>query len=63
MGFDHSVAELLLVQTRVQASLGEELLVCTTLDDRAVVDGEDDIGISDRREPVRNRDRGSALDE
>ena len=56
-------AELLLVQPRVQATPGQKLVVCAAFDDRAVVDGKDDVGVANRREPVRDGDRGSSLDE
>ena len=48
MGFDHPVAELLLLQPRVDAAVGAELVVGAALDDRAVLDGEDDVGVADR---------------
>ena len=53
MGFDDPVAELFLIEARVEAAAREEFVVGAVLDDRAVLDGEDDIGVSDRREAVR----------
>src|SRR5690349_1041231 len=63
MGFDDPAAELLFVEPRVDAAVCEELVVGAALDDRAVLYREDDIGVSDRREAVRDGDRGSALDQ
>ena len=57
MGFDHPVAELLLVKPRIQAALGEELFVGAALDDRAVLDGEDDVGAANRGKPMGDGDR------
>src|ERR1700742_468821 len=46
-----------------RTTLCEELIVGAALDDGAVVDGEDDVGVTDRREPVGDGDGGAALDE
>jgi hypothetical protein len=35
--------------------------VRAVLDDASAVDGEDDVGVSDGREPVGDRDRGATL--
>jgi len=63
VGFDHTVAELFLVEPRVEAAEGEEFVVGAALGDHAVLDGEDDVGVADRRQPVRDGDRGAVLDE
>ena len=42
---------------------GEQLLVGAELDDAAAVEHDDLVGVADRREPVRDRDRRPALRE
>ncbi len=63
VGFDDAVAELLLIEPGVQPAPCQQLVVGPALDDRAGVDGEDDVGVADGRQPVRDGDRGPPLDE
>src|SRR5271156_2930861 len=58
---DNAIAELLLIEARVQTASLQQLLVGAALDDVSAVDDEDDIGVTDGREAVRNRDRGAPL--
>src|SRR5262249_12064516 len=46
------------VELRVEAARRDELVVPAALDDAATVDDEDDIGVADRREPVRDDHAG-----
>src|SRR5207244_1764027 len=51
--------ELALVQLGVQAAASEERRMVAALDEMAAVEDEDQVGGEDRREPVRDRDRGA----
>src|SRR5664280_2298569 len=53
--------ELLEVETGVEAALRQELVVGAALHDPAALVHQDLVGAEDRREPVRDRDRGPAL--
>jgi hypothetical protein len=53
----HFFRPLELLQTRVQTVLCEQLIVRAALDDAALVEHEDDIGIPDRCHPMRVHER------
>jgi hypothetical protein len=53
----HFFRPLELLQTRVQTVLCEQLIVRAALDDAALIEHEDDIGIPDRRHPMRDHER------
>ena len=53
-------ADLRAVQLGVEAAAGQQFAVRAALDDPSVVDHEDAIGVDDRRQAVRDDDRGSA---
>ena len=53
--------ELLVVQPRIQAAMGQQLVVAAALDDVAALVDEDQVGAQDRRQPVRDGHRGAAL--
>src|ERR1700759_5686646 len=53
-GLDDPVAELLVVETRVDAAEGQQFTVATRFDDLAVVHGKDDVGGPDGGQPVRD---------
>ena len=54
-------SELAGVELSVEAVLCEQLSVCAPLDYRAVVHNQDNIGVADGREPVRNNEARSAV--
>ena len=54
-------SELAGVEFSVEAVLCEQLSVCAPLDYRAVVHNQDNIGVADGREPVRNNEARSAV--
>ena len=60
-GLHQAPAELLLVQPRVQAALGEQLVVRAAFGDAAPVDHEDHVGLQDGGEAVRDGDGRAAL--
>ena len=53
---DEGVRELRLVERRVGAVRGEQLVVGALLDDRAVLHHQDQVGVADRRQPVRDHE-------
>ena len=50
-------------QRRVVAAAPEQLVVRAALDDLAVVEHDDLVGVADRREAVRDRDRRAPVGE
>ena len=61
MGFDRARTELLVIERAVHAARLDEVVVGARLDDPAVVDHVDHVGGLNRRQPVRNRQRGATL--
>lgn len=53
--------ELRVVQIGVEAALGEQLVVCALLDDVAVANHQDHVGVSDRGQAVRDDKARAAL--
>ena len=49
------------VELAVDLAVGQQLVVGAGLDDEAVVHHADQVGLLDRRQPVRHRQRGPAL--
>src|SRR5438105_11669739 len=49
------------VQVRVEALAGEQLFVRSLLDDPAVLEHDDQIGVADRRQAVRDHESGPAV--
>jgi len=64
MGLDSlivCVRELAIVQVAVELATCHELGVRTVLDDRTLVHNQDEVGVTDRGEPVRDHEAGTAL--
>lgn len=55
------LVELRVVQVGVEAALGEQFVVCALLDDVAVADHQDHVGVSDRGQAMRDDKAGAAL--
>lgn len=55
------LVELRVVQVGVEAALGEQLVVRALLDDVAVADHQDHVGVSDRGQAMRDDKAGAAL--
>ena len=49
------------VERRVEPALREQLVVRALLDDPAVLEDDDQVGVADRREAVRDDERGPAV--
>src|ERR1044071_5287378 len=50
------VGKLQRVQSIVCSALGQQLTVCSALDDSAAVEYENDIGVNDRRQTMRDHE-------
>src|SRR5205814_10205925 len=57
------LGELALIEIVVDALLAQELRVVALLHDPAAVHHDDLVGVADRREPVRDDERGAAVTE
>ena len=59
----HAVVELERGEARVQSASGDERVVRALVDDAALVDDEDAVGVADRREAMRDHEGRAALHE